>query len=87
MSASRSRPRRALWYSQELFDIPKKRVIERRGWPVAALNLSPSSHLLLLEIEAGSHPPAFRSANTALSSRFSTWSGVRPDSGPLSAGS
>ena len=62
-------------------------MIERRGRPVARLNLSPSSHLLLFEIEAGSQPPAFRSANTALSSRFSIWSGVRPASGPDAGGS
>ncbi len=56
-------------------------MIERRGGPVSRLNLSPSSHFLLFESEAGSHPPAFRSANTALSSRFSISDGLSPASG------
>ena len=67
-------------------DILKKPVIERRGRAVARLNLSPSSHLLLFEIEAGSHPSAFRSANTALSRRFSIWSSLSPASGPVAGG-
>ena len=62
-------------------------MIERRGRPVSRLNLSPSSHLLLFEIEAGSHPPAFRSANTALSSRFSICAGASPARGPVAGGS
>ena len=61
--------------------------IKRRGSPVACLNLSPSPHLLLFEIKAGSHPTAFRSANTALRSKFSIWSGLRPASGPDFGGS
>lgn len=55
---------------------------ERRGRAVTRLNLWPSSHLLLFEIEAGSHLATFRSSNTALSSRSSIWSGVRPARGP-----
>ena len=81
MSASRSQRRGdagppvligALRYPQETCD--------RAGGAgaVASLNPSPSSHLLLFEIEAGSHPSAFRSANTALSSRFSIWSSLEP---------
>lgn len=42
--------------------------------------------MLLFEIEAGSHPSAFRSANTALSSRFSIWSSLSPASGPVAGG-
>ncbi|KXB64172.1 hypothetical protein HMPREF1868_00139 [Olsenella sp. DNF00959] len=61
-------------------------MVERRGRPVSLPDLSPSSHLLPFEIEAGSHPPAFGSANTALSSRLPVWSGVSPDSGPESGG-
>lgn len=60
---------------------------QRRGRPVARLNLSPSSHLLLFDIEPRGEPPPFRSSNTALSSRFSTWSGDPPASGPLAGGS
>ena len=59
----------------------------RRGRPVSRLNLSPSSALLLLEVKPGSEPPAFRSSNTALSSLFSTWSGLSPDSGPVAGAS
>ncbi|OUO35138.1 hypothetical protein B5F84_04350 [Olsenella sp. An290] len=62
-------------------------MIERRGRPVASLNLSPSSHLLLLEIEPGPQPTAFRSANTALSRMFSICAGSRPASGPVAGGS
>lgn len=47
-------------------------MISRRGRPVSRLNLSPSSHFLLFEIEAGSQPPAFKSANTALRQAFSS---------------
>jgi len=54
---------------------------------VAALNLSPSSHLLLFDIEARCEPAPFRSSNTALSSRFSIWAGSRPASGPVAGGS
>ena len=57
------------------------------GRPVASLNLQASPHLLRMGIEAGCEPPPFRSSNTALSSRFSTCSGVMPARGPSSAGS